>query len=202
MIIIARNVKCQKCNKLDTPKDEMEFELVGKTKQTKKYYHKSCYVEHLKDKQFKEEERVRLDSLVLVIQKIYGIEQLPHQVYPFLQKLRNGEQVFGNQQTGKRYKMGYPYEIIEESYLYCEDTLNYWNSQKDFGGFMNAFKYGIAIIIDKLYIVEQKVKDKESKEALANKHSESISNESPLYEKSYKKKNNDSSLDLSNFLDD
>lgn len=198
---MARLVKCQHCGVADTPKDEMEFELVGKTKLVKKYYHQTCYQEFLKDKRFKEKEAEELDKLKTTIEDIFGIKQLPNQAYPFLQKLRNGEQVFGNHNMGKRYKEGYTYSLIEETFRYCEDTIQYWLGVKDFNGFMGAFKYALSIVIDKIYYVEQRVKERESKQAMIDKHIEHVEATGVMFENNYKKKsnNNDNILD---FLDD
>lgn len=197
----GRKVKCQYCGVTDTPKDEMEFELVGKTKPVRKYYHQTCYQKFLEDKRFKEKEAEELDKLKTTIEDIFGIKQLPNQVYPFLQKLRNGEQVFGRQNIGKRYKEGYTYSLIEETFRYCEDTIQYWLGVKDFNGFMGAFKYALSIVIDKIYYVEQRVKERESRQAMIDKHIEHVETTDIMFESNYKKKSNNND-DILDFLDD
>lgn len=199
---MSRIVKCQFCGISDTAKSEMEFELVGKAKPVRKYYHKHCFSEHLKEKEFKQKEAQELDSLKETIEKIFGVKELPHQVYPLLQNLRNGDKVFGNQSTGKRYKEGYSYKLIEETFIHCEDTINYWLSTKsDFNGFMGAFKYCLAIVIDKIYIVEKRVKELENKDLLIEKHIENINKEQEIFESNYNNSNKDTS-DITEFLDD
>jgi len=198
---MARKVKCQYCGITDTPKTEMEFELVGKTRPVRKYYHKTCYQKFLEDKKFKEKEAEELDSLRQTIEDIFGIKQLPNQAYPFLQKLRNGEQVFGKQNMGKRYKQGYTYKLIEETFRYCEDTIHYWLGVKGFNGFMGAFKYALSIVIDKIYYVEQRVKERESKQAMIDKHIEHVEATDVIFESNYKKKSNNND-DILDFLDD
>jgi len=181
----------------------MEFELVGKSKPVKKYYHKHCYQEFLEDKKFKEKEAEELDSLRQTIENIFGIKQLPNQAYPFLQKLRNGEQVFGKQTMGKRYKEGYTYSLIEETFKHCEDTIHYWLGVKDFNGFMGAFKYSLSIVIDKIYYVEQRVQEQESKKAMIDNHIKHIvDEEDSVFESSYKKTSKTQEEDILDFLDD
>lgn len=200
---MARNVKCRWCGLTDTPKDEMEFELVGNAKPVKKYYHKNCYKEFLEDKKFKEEEALELDSLKKTVEDIFGIQQLPNQAYPFLQKLRNGEQVFGRQTMGKRYKEGYKYSLIEEAFRHCEDTIQYWLGVKDFNGFMGAFKYSLSIVIDKIYIVEQRVQERESKQAMIDSHVNRVVSEDDFFESNYKKPSKKKEEnDLLDFLDE
>lgn len=197
----GRKVKCQWCGVTDTPKDEMEFELVGKTKPVRKYYHQTCYQKFLEDKRFKEKEAEELDKLKTTIEDIFGIKQLPNQAYPLLQKLRNGEQVFGKQNMGKRYKEGYTYSLIEETFRHCEDTIHYWLDRINSDGFMGAFKYALAIVIDKIYFVEQRAKEREDKDKMIEKHIEQVEVSDVMFESNYKKKNKKDD-DILDFLDD
>jgi hypothetical protein len=146
-------------------------------------------------------EILELDELRLVIQKIYGLDPLPHQAYPLLQKIRNGEPIVGKSKVGKRYKEGYSYPLIREAFEHCADTITYWNNVKDFNGFMNAFRYALAIVIDKLYVVEQRVAQRTQQKVLMEKHIERIEDVELEFETTYKKptKNN---ADISDFLDD
>lgn len=190
--------KCQRCKLDDTLMEEMDFEVVGEKRPLKKFYHKGCYQEHLKEKQFKQEEAEKLDKLVHTIQEIYGVSSLPNQVYPFLQKLRNGEPVYGKQQVTKRYKEGYDYLLIEETFDYCSSTIEYYNSVKNFDGFMSAFRYALSIIIDKIYLVEQRVKARERAEIVADKHMAQVEQEES-YSSNYKKPTQTN--DITDFLD-
>src|SRR6185312_12700724 len=136
--------KCQLCGIDDTLLEDMSFEEVGKNN-VKKFYHNDSFVEHRKKQDYLDKELKELDDLRVSIQKIYGIEQLPHQAYPLLQNLRMGNPVLGGRQKiGKRYREGYSYPLIQETFGYCSDTIEYWNSKKDFDGFMQAFKYALA----------------------------------------------------------
>ncbi|PGO60618.1 hypothetical protein [Priestia megaterium] len=191
------------CKIDDTHMDEMKFETVKTNKrEMKKFYHENCYQKLLEERAFKEKEYWELDALRLVVQKIYGIDPLPSSAYGLLQKIRNGEPVFGSKQNiGKRYKEGYSYPLIQETYEYCSDTIEWANANKNFDGFMGAFRYGLAIIIDKLYIVEQRAKERERKRLLIDKHIEKISEDEQIFETNYKKPSK-SKGDISDFLDD
>ena len=196
---MGRKVKCQWCGE-KSDSDEMKFELYGAREQ-KKYYHKNCYNYYLKDKKFKEKERVEKDNLIEKIKKIYNVKEVPRQVYPLIEALRNGQPVFGNRQnTGKRYKEGYSYNLIEKTYDYCADTIEYWNSVKGFDSFMGAFKYGLSIVIDKIYFVEKKEEEKENKDILIEKHIKKAKETEVLFETSYMKPKKIN--DISVFLDD
>lgn len=190
---------CQWCKVDDTLLEDMECEKVGKVN---KFYHKHCHQEFLKDKEFKESEKIEKDELVEVLKKIYGVKEVPRQVYPLLESLRNGLPVFGARQNiGKRYKLGYKYSLIRETFEYCSDTIEYWNKTKDFNGFMGAFKYALSIVIDKIYIVEQRVKQREDKKVLMSKHLESLDTSNQEFKSNYKKKES-KGADITDFLDD
>lgn len=192
--------KCQIC-KGEGLFEEMKVEFVGKTKPVPKYYHETCHEEHLKDKAFKEVEQREKDELNEVIKKIYGVKEVPKQAWTLLEKLRGGNPVFGKkQQIGKRYKQGYKYPLIKETFEHCSETIEYWNGVKNFEGFMGAFKYALTIVIDKIYFVEQRATEREKKNALIEKHIEELEAEEQTYESNYKKKT--SNTDITDFLDD
>lgn len=194
--------KCQHCEISDTHEDDMEFEMVGDKKPVKRRYHKHCWQEHLKDKEFKADEQVKKDALNEVLKEIYGVKEIPNHAWALLEKLRGGNPVFGAKQNiGKRYKEGYEYPLIKETFEYCSDTIEYWNSVKNFDGFMRAFKYALSIIIDKIYVVEQRVKQREKQEILIEKHIENMEDGSQGFESSYKKPSK-SNTDITDFLDD
>ncbi|UUV46054.1 hypothetical protein [Bacillus phage vB_BanS-Thrax3] len=195
--------KCQRCKMDDTLMEDMEFEIVGEKRPQKKYFHKTCYQLHLKDKEFKRIEAEKLDKLAEVIKRIYGAKQIPNQAFIFLQRLRNGEQVFGkNQERSKRYKEGYDYLLLAETYDYCSETIERVNSTKGFNGFMSAFRYGLYIIIDKIYAVEQRKIQREKRKVAMEKHLEQVEEmEEQSFETNYKKPSK-SKTDISDFLDD
>lgn len=197
-----RKVKCQWCEVTDTSKSDMEFIITGKAKQVRKYYHKACYPKFLKDKEFKNKEQIEKDKLTETLKSIYGVKEIPRQVFPLIEALRNGQTVFGNKQNrGKRYKEGYSYSLIEDTFIYCMDTIHYWGSKKDFTGFMQYFKYSLAIVIDKIYLVEQKNINTKKHEQLTEMHLEKVVGEGQEYETNYKRPKKSKS-DITDFLDD
>lgn len=176
----------------------MKVEYVG-AKNTPKYYHESCFEEHLRDKAFKEQERKELDELIEVIKDIYGVKTIPNNAYPYLQDLRNGTKFFGKYDY--KYKEGYSYDLIKECFLYCSDTIEYWNARKSFNGFTNALRYGLAIVCDKLSIVEQKRKDREKQRQMIEKQIENMQGDEHIFESNFKKKK-PSKHDITDFLGD
>lgn len=195
-----RTVKCQYCEVSDTPKEDMVFEVVGKNN-TKKYYHGgTCYEQFLKEKEFKAKERAELDSLVETIKEIYGVKIVPHQIFPFLNELRNGTRFFGKYDY--KYKEGYSYSLIEDTYRYCIDSIEKSTRTKDFrNGFLGAFKYGLAIVCDKLAIVEKRNLAKESSKNRIDKHLEKMDDTGQEFETSYKKPQK-AKTDITDFLED
>lgn len=183
----------------DTVKEEMEVEYVG-AKNLPKRYHKGCYQEHLKEKAFKEIERQEMDKLVEVIKKIYGVKTIPNNAYPFLQDLRNGTKFFGKYDY--RYKEGYSYDLIAETFEFCSDTIEYYNARKSFNGFTNALRYGLAIVCDKLSIVEQRRKQREKNKKAVEIHLDNVNEEDQIFETNFKKKSPSKRGDITDFLDD
>lgn len=195
---MARNLKCQWCKITDTPKDEMMVEKVGE--KTNKYYHKHCWDDHLKHKEFLADEMAKKDELNEVIKEIYGVKELPNQAWVFLEKLRFGNPVFGaKQKTDKRYREGYEYPLIKATFEYCSDTIEYWNSVKNFNGFMGAFKYALSIIIDKIYVVEQRIENAKKQQQMMEKHIETVDNTHEEFTTGFKKKTKNA--DITDFLD-
>jgi hypothetical protein len=189
--------KCKRCGVSDTHKDDMEVEYVGE-KKTPQRYHRHCYQEHLEEKVFKEQERKELDVLVEKIKEIYGVKTIPNSCYPYLQDLRNGTKFFGKYDY--KYKEGYTYDLIAETFDYCSDTIEYWNGRKNFNGFTSALRYGLAIVCDKLSVVEQRRKDKERQDMLIDLHVASTGEESEEFVSSFKKKKK-ANTDITDFLD-
>lgn len=196
-----RNVRCQHCEITDTSRDDMVFEMVGDTKPVRKNYHKHCWESHLKHREFLAHEMTLKDELNETLKEIYGVKEIPSQAWALLEKLRGGNPVFGAKQViGKRYREGYEYPLIKETFEYCSDTIEYWNGVKNFDGFMGAFKYALSIVIDKVYTVEQRVKTREKQELLITKHLEVVEDNDSEFVESYKKKEKPKT-DITDFLD-
>lgn len=190
--------KCQRCGIKDTERDEMEFEFVGLKKPQKKYYHKDCFEEHLKDKEFRRLEAIELDKLIQVIKEIYGAKLIPNNIYPYLQDLRNGTEFFGK--FDYKYKEGYPYDLIAETFDYCSETIEQSLRRISFSGFTNAFKYGLAIVCDKMRIVEERRERNKRQKLIINEHLKNLKEDDTEFETNYKKKKKNA--DISDFLDD
>lgn len=191
--------KCQWCEEQGLL-EKMTFEWSNAKKPTKKFYHMdNCYEKYLEDKKFKEEERIELDKLIEVIKGIYGVKVVPSSIYPYLQDLRNGTKFFGKYDY--MYKKGYTYDLIAETFDYCSETIQYWNGIKSFNGLTSALKYALAIVCDKLQVVENRKKQREKQRLLIEKHMENVDEEDQIFETSFKKKEK-SSNDITDFLDD
>jgi hypothetical protein len=166
-----------------------------------KRYHKHCHELYLKDKEFREQEQIKKDALNETIKEIYGVKDIPNQAWTLIACLREGNPVFGSKQKiTKRYKEGYDYLLIKETFEYCTDTIEYWNRVKNFDGFMSAFKYAMSIIIDKIYVVEQRKKDRERQQMMTDKHLEELNNDEHDFVSGFKKKEK-SNTDITDFLD-
>lgn len=188
--------KCQHC-KENGLLEGMTFEMSNGKKPVKKFYHIECFDRYEKDKLFKAKEREELDKLVEVIKDIYGAKIIPSSIYPYLQDLRNGTKFFGKYDYS--YKKGYTYDLIAETFEYCSETIEYWNGVKNFNGLTGALRYALAIVCDKLQIVENRRNHRDNQKILIEKHLENVSVEEQQYETSYKKKG---ATDITDFLDD
>lgn len=194
--------KCLYCKVDDTDKEQMEVELVESgTKTLRKHYHKECYVKLLEERAFKAKEAEELDKLVNVIMKMYGVKTLPNSVYVSIQGLRNGTKFFGKKNY--KYKEGYTYDLIAETFEYCSETIEYWNGRIPFDGATGAIRYGLAIVCDKLFVVEQRRKRREEQRRLADIHLQKVDENdfdddtNNNYQKPTKNKG-----DITDFLDD
>lgn len=196
-------VKCQWCEQRDTDRDEMEFFLAGVKNPQKKYIHKHCWEAFLKDKEEKDKERAEQDALNEVIMQIYGVKKLPNEAWVLLENLRHGNAIFGSQQKlSKRYKEGYSFTLLAETFDYCSETIEYHNSQKRFTSFMAAFRYGLAIIIDKVYFVERRKEKIEAEKRMAENHMKNMEEGNHGYKSNYKPSSKRNKVDISEFLDD
>jgi transposase len=195
-ILAGKTRKCQYCKESGLL-DSMTFEMSNGKKPVKKFYHENCYSDYLKDKEFKQKEAEELDILVEKIKEIFGAKAVPSSIYPYLQDLRNGTKFFGKYDY--KYKGGYTYDLITETFDYCSETIEYWVARKNFNGLTSALKYSLAIVCDKLQVVENRRKQREKQRQLIDKHIENVDVEAQEFETSYKKKQ---SNDISDFLDD
>lgn len=201
---MGRKLICQYCGEKST-KDKMVQVKVGVTTKVNKYYHEEeCYQAYLDEEEFKKEEAVKRDSLYETIMRIYDTKVLPNSFYMQIEGLRHGNRVFKRQNMGKRYRQGYDYDLIEETYLYSEDAIEWSLDNKAFTNLANALNYGISIIINNIYNVEMKrdsVRSREHMEAIVENVREEDNLPANLFESSYKKAKEDEH-DISFLLED
>lgn len=195
---------CQYCGEKST-RDKMKQVKVGVTTKVNKYYHKDeCYQAYLDEEEFKKEEAVKKDSLYETVMKIYDTKALPNSFYMQIEGLRHGNRVFKRQNMGKRYRQGYDYDLIEETYLYSEDAIEWSLDNKAFTNLANALNYGLSIIINNIYNVEMKrdaIRSREHMEKIAENVRKDEDLPANVFESSYKKSKEDEH-DISFLLDD
>lgn len=191
---MGRKLICQWCGD-KSPKSEMQQVKVGITTKVNKYYHKNeCYEAFLKEEEFLAEEAIKKDNLYNTVMNIYDIKVLPKSFYMQIEGLRHGNRVFKRQNMGKRYREGYDYDLIEESYEYSKDSIEWSLENKAFTNLANALNYGLSIIINNIYVVELRRDSRQSKDHL-QEVSENLRQSDPAimddFESSYRKKEKD-----------
>lgn len=201
-MILARKLKCQWCGEKSI-RDEMKQVKKGKVNQ---YYHAlNCYDEYIAEEEFKKKEAIERDSLYNKVMKIYGVKALPTTYFMRIEALRHGNRVFTKQAMSKRYRQGYEYSLIEETYDYSEDSIIWSLNNKAFDNMANALNYGLTIIVNNIYAVEKRKQAKTSREHF-EKISENVKEDSENipdeigFESSYKKKDTDNN-DFFDMLD-
>ena len=193
---MARKLKCQWCGE-KSPRPEMQKVVTGIKRKVNKYYHKDeCYDEFLAEEKFKEEEQEKRDSLYNTVMEIYGTKALPNSFYVQIEGLRHGNRVFKTQNMGKRYREGYDYDLIEETYVESREAIEWSLKNKAFVNQSNALNYGLSIIINNIYGVEKRRERIESRENM-EKIAENVkldNQEEPVFddfESTYKPKEKD-----------
>jgi hypothetical protein len=153
-------VKCQLCNLKDTDSKEM-------VKESKGYYHPNpCHVKFLEHKEFlkKElDEKNELMDVVCAIHKI-NLQSVPTGFYSYtLEPFRSNNSV--HTKINKRYKEGFTYTTIKDTYLYCHEKIKLAIGKKqEQGGFGNLdgeLKYCFRIVQNN---IENMIRNKRKKE--------------------------------------
>lgn len=175
--------------------------MVVKIGKTNKRYHKSkCYDLYLKDIEEKEREKLELDSLVETIKDLHNIEVIPNRFYPFLQDIRNGNEMFGKMGTRKS-KAGYSYQIIEKTYQFCQNKIN-WALQNINTDTFGMLKYTKAIVESNIYrIAAQEARKKQHEEVAQLNENETVNMQDHLERKPVQYKKKKSKRDISSLLD-
>ena len=194
MIQLAKRV-CRWC-KQKSESSEMVSEKQGKQN---KFYHKSCYDDYLKDKEFKQKQVSLKQKLHEKVAEIYEIpiDMLPKDYFSYIENIRNGEPAFKGHRPSTKYKQGYEYSIIEKTYDYCRKDIEYWNKAKDFDSIGTAIRYGLRIVLDKIHYVSRKESMYNAEESVTAKKAEGFKES---FESTYKKSSRET--DISDFLDD
>ncbi|ARF70691.1 hypothetical protein B7C51_24775 (plasmid) [Paenibacillus larvae subsp. pulvifaciens] len=200
---MPRQVICRTCLK-KSPINEMKCDETisdSGNKYRKYYHHGECWEKSVQEKEFLLKERNELDSLNDTIKRIHEIDSVPHVFFrDYLQPLRNGN--FKQNRKKALYKAGFNYNLIEETYKYCEKVIRAAKKKK-FEGTLNELKYCFAIVVDKIYIVKKRnEKSRKNKELTDKKANLSQSMEDIDFNNrsiEYKKKK--VTNDISEFLD-
>lgn len=163
---MAKLLKCRTCLLTNATKEEMECEenVSESGKITRMYFHKGeCWEKRLAHKEFLRTENEQLDNLCETIKRVHGLEIIPNSFFSLcLQPVRNG-----NYRQGRKvikYKKGVSYKMLDETYKYCEKSIEKIRSTKDFGGTLNELKYCFAVVIDKIPVVAKKIRQKQKLE--------------------------------------
>lgn len=158
--------KCFYCKEKESKANMVEL-IEDENLDLKRYFHKHCYDSFLEEKEFKNKESQELDELVETIKDIFEITIVPKDVFVIINNIRNGESFGGKKKnTTKRYKEGYTYSLINETFKHCRESIIYSLKTKDFNGLMNSFRYAIVIVVDKLSLVEKRIKKAEKRKEI------------------------------------
>ena len=137
---MARLPTCPIC-KLPVEKGQGE-KVSGKT------YHKEiCLFKYQKEKEFRQSEYLKRDSLVRVIAEVHKMDSyqsIPRSFYPYIEEVRNDSKLFGK--LRQNYKNGIPYEALEYTYKYCKDKIEWAINNKQFKNTTAELRYGLAIV--------------------------------------------------------
>jgi len=165
--------KCVHCNKKTIDKYSHEE---GKDYHSVdgKLVHDYCLEEYEKNKAIIEKDKKDLDELVDYLCKFLNVKILPTNTYTMLASIRNGDNgVLGGRAKNK--KKGYGYDIILETFKTYADTMNYYLRTKNFDSVSNALRYMLAIVLNKIPMVEKRVlASRETKEEVKNETEEEI----------------------------
>jgi hypothetical protein len=156
-----RQVKCAWCERKDSK------ELM-KQESNKKYYHSNeCYSSYLREKDFKQKERIELDHLTDTIVQVHKLKfrgSIPSSFYPYINDLRNDSVLFGKMQ--KRYKEGISYSLLADTYLFCTEKIAWAKANKQFNNTLSELKYCLAIVKNN---IENSIKENSKKHIEKNK---------------------------------
>lgn len=202
---MARQVKCYSCEEKGQ-KEEMEFELSPSG--ARMHYHKGeCWEKRLKHKAFIENDLKEKDELNKVIMELHQIPegvQVPSQFWTAIQDLRNGSYLYKGKV--RKYKQGFEYPMITETYLVCKNAIKQARKTKNFDGLMSELRYCLAIVKDKIVMVKKKKEKLVAKKVIEEQKSQlyaEVQQDEPVDdEKNIKRPvKKHGGVDISRFLD-
>ncbi|MET3209682.1 UNVERIFIED_CONTAM: uncharacterized Zn finger protein (UPF0148 family) [Paenibacillus sp. PvR008] len=169
-----RLLKCPVCGQYGHKAD-----MVRET--DKRHYHKEyCHERWKRERAFKQSEQEEKDSLtdkIVKIHRLQGRASIPHSFFPFIQDVRNDSVLFGK--INKRYKQGVSYKVIEDTYNYCFEKIEWARGNKEFKTIMAELKYCFAIVksnIENSIRANRQTKRNQVESEALSKHVESMSN--------------------------
>jgi len=192
-------VKCQHCSER-SDKNTMIVVEVRETSRgvRRKYCHKRCEAAYRAKQEFLNKEKKEFGELISVIKKIHGIEIVPQQFFPYLQRLRNGTVHIRN--TERKYKEGFDYKLISQTYIYVQKQIDDAKRRIQFESTLNELKYCLAIVQDKIHHVKR-MKEKWQRQKVLEKAQQEMRDTTTLYhEREYQYHKRESGKDISNFL--
>jgi hypothetical protein len=197
---MRRQIKCKlaSCGQKGDA-DEMIVRIThSETREYKKHYHPDCYEKQLEmDKE--NADRDKLNDIIKSVHKIPEAQPIPQQFWLKIQELRHGMVIFGKKK--KRYKQGFDFDLISETYEHCRESIEYWKKNKEFASLLNELQYGFAIINDKINIVKKKRDKKEHQNKVKEAKKDNIEQNIISEEIEVKFKKDKSKKDISKFLD-
>lgn len=174
----------------------------------KRYYHREyCHDKWVRDRAFKEKEKEEMDSLINTIVKLHKLNSVatfPRSFYPFIQELRNDSVLFGK--IERRYKEGLTYKIIEDTYLYCSEKIEWARGNKEFKNIMSELKYCFAIVknnIENYFRDGKKLSKQKAETEMLTNHVETMRDVNKVIIAAQAKatKNNENKIDVTSLFD-
>lgn len=145
-------MKCQICAKEETyPEVDMHRELRPNSDKNYRYWHYDCFEQEIKNREFKESERLELDELWNLVKEIHslkgveGSKKIFSELICLIQDLRNGTERF---YTGYKYhyKKGFKYSVIKKAYEMNRKKIDYYRKNKHFKDTKGELKYCFFIV--------------------------------------------------------
>ncbi|KON87459.1 hypothetical protein AF332_11885 [Sporosarcina globispora] len=197
-----KEVKCTWCKTKDK-KEEMKveekgtgkFNKNGTEKMVRKYFHKECEIEFIKDKEMKKKELVELDLLYSFLRDLHKIQFLDGRMMEKIQDLRNGTIKIDGRKINK-YKQGVTYSLMLETYQYIQQKIDFILNSNQFKEKWNEFSYIFGTMVRNINTVQEA----ENRRVITEKINRNIKVDKETVEIEVKKTQKKDDLDISDFL--